>query len=184
MYIRSFLAVRVMPFAALDTAEIALVARTVAASERLGLTRVARTATRLGNGWLYPLVTLFLIAARIEQSLRFVVSAAISLSIAFAVYPLLKLTLRRLRPCDYAPSLARAPEPLDHYSCPSGHAMTAAAYAVPLLLASPAAAPLALLLVGVVSWSRVALGHHYPSDVVAGTLLGAMVAAPVASAIL
>lgn len=180
MYIRTSLA----PFAALDAAEIALVARTVAATERLGLTRVARTATRLGNGWIYPIVTLFLIGARIEQSLRFVLSAAISLAIAFAVYPLLKSALRRFRPCDYAPSLARAPEPLDHYSCPSGHAMTAAAYAVPLLFASPAAAPLALLLCGVVSWSRVALGHHYPSDVVAGTLLGAIVAAPVASAIL
>jgi undecaprenyl-diphosphatase len=163
-------------FISLDAAEVAVVARVVAASERHGLQRIAQTATRLGNGSLYPIVTLLLIAARIEDALRFTASAALSLLLAFAVYPTLKRFLARMRPCDYDPSLARHPEPLDHYSCPSGHAMTAAAYAVPLMIAAPSAAPLALAICAIVSWSRVALGHHYVSDVIAGTLLGAGVA--------
>ena len=163
-------------FVSLDAAEIALVARVADASDRAGLGRVARVATRLGNGWLYPIVTLFLIAARIDDLLRFAASAAISLLIAFTVYPWLKNYIARLRPCDYDPSVARGVEPMDHYSCPSGHAMTAAAYAVPLIFATPTATPLALTICGVVSWSRVALGHHYVSDVVAGTILGATVA--------
>lgn len=163
----------------LDAAEVALVRRVASASDQLGLERIARTATRLGNGSLYALVTLFLVAARIEEALRFAATAGVSLLLAFAVYPMLKRSIGRLRPCDYDPSLARHPEPIDHYSCPSGHAMTAAAYAVPLIVAVPTAAPLALAICGLVSWSRVALGHHYVSDVVAGTILGATIAAMV-----
>ncbi|HUP44732.1 MAG TPA: phosphatase PAP2 family protein [Thermoanaerobaculia bacterium] len=30
-------------------------------------------------------------------------------------------------------------------------------------------------------WSRVALGHHYVSDVLMGAVLGALVAAPIAA---
>jgi len=160
----------------LDAAEIAMVARVAAASDRHGLTRIAKTATRLGNGWLYPLVTLFLLASRVEGAVRFALSASVSFAIAHALYPSLKRVIARIRPCDYDPSLARDIEPMDHYSCPSGHAMTAAAYAVPLILTSPAAAPLALTICCVVGWSRVALGHHYPSDVIAGTILGATIA--------
>lgn len=165
---------------ALDAAEVELVARTVSAAERLRLVRVARIATRLGNGWLYPLVSIVLLAtARIDAPLRFLGTASASLALAFTIYPVLKKTIARPRPCDYDPSLARLPEPLDHYSCPSGHAMTAAAYAVSVMFALPAAASFALALCVVVGWSRVALGHHYLSDVLAGAILGASVAVPI-----
>jgi undecaprenyl-diphosphatase len=167
---------------AIDATEVDLVARAVAHAEREGLVRVARVATRLGNGWLYPIVSLFLVTvARIEAPLRFLAAASASLALAFAIYPALKTFIARARPCDHDPSLARLPEPLDHYSCPSGHAMTAAASAVPAIFACPAAAPLVLALCVVIGWSRVALGHHYVSDVVAGTILGAAVAVPVSA---
>jgi undecaprenyl-diphosphatase len=52
---------------------------------------------------------------------------------------------------------------------------------VALVFADPAALPLAMAIVLVIGWSRVALGHHYVSDVLLGVVLGAMVAAPVAS---
>jgi undecaprenyl-diphosphatase len=159
----------------LDRIELDLVESCVRSCEQLRLERVAATATRLGNGWLYPFLSLFVLAARIEAPLRFLASSAASLALAFAVYPVLKLFLARRRPCDYEPSLARELEPLDQYSCPSGHSMTAAAYGVPLLFAWPAAAPLAVALCVVIGWSRVATGHHYITDVVFGWLLGAAV---------
>ncbi len=167
----------------LDTAEIAVVSRAVAACEELRLVRVARAATRLGNGWLYPILSVFVVAMKLDEAVRFIASAAASLAVAFLIYPALKKSLRRSRPCDYDPTLARLPEPLDHYSCPSGHAMTAAAYAVPLALAHPPAAPLALAICAVISWSRVALGHHYVSDVVLGTMLGGGVAVGVGAVV-
>jgi len=161
----------------LDAAEVAFVSRVVEASERLGLTRVARVATWLGNGWLYPALSLFLVfVARIEAPLRFLAASGVSLSVAFAVYPALKVMIARTRPCDYDPCLARDLEPLDRYSCPSGHAMTAAAFAVPVAFACAEATPLALAACGAISWSRLALGHHYLSDVLAGVVLGAALA--------
>ena len=163
-------------FVSLDAAEVAVVARVVGAADRHGLQRIAGAATRLGNGALYPILTLFLLAARIENALRFTATAAMSLLVAFTIYPALKRYLGRARPCDYDPSLARGAEPMDQYSCPSGHAMTAAAFAVPLLFAAPSAAPLAFAVCAIMSWSRVALGHHYVSDVLAGTILGAGIA--------
>ena len=168
-------------FAPLDALEVDVVARTVAAAERLRLVPLARAATRLGNGWLYPLLTLALVAAPFDAPLRFLLAASLSLAIAFAGYPLLKSFLGRARPCDYDPSLVRGVAPLDTYSCPSGHAMTAAAYAVPLLFAWPVVWPFVVGLLAVIGWSRVALGHHYVTDVVLGAALGAAIAGSVSA---
>lgn len=170
--------------ASLDAVEVALVSLVVDSSDRLGLTRVASVATWLGNGWLYPALSFFLVlVARIEAPLRFLTASSLSLSVAFAVYPALKVRIARARPCHYDPSLAGDREPLDRYSCPSGHAMTAAAFAVPVTFACAEAAPLALAACGVIGWSRIALGHHYLSDVLAGTILGAGVATAVSLAV-
>jgi undecaprenyl-diphosphatase len=165
-------------FTTLDATEVGLVARVVASSERLRLERVARVITRLGNGSLYPILSVLVVAAGIDRPVRFLLSAAFGVLAAFAVYPVLKTSLGRSRPCDYEPSLVRDLAPLDHYSCPSGHTMTAAAWATPMAFAWPAALPLAIGLCLAMGWSRVALGHHYVSDVVAGALLGFLVAAP------
>jgi undecaprenyl-diphosphatase len=168
-------------FAAVDPYEAAAVARIGAACERAGALRIAAAATWLGNGWLYPLCSLLVVLTGIEQPLRFLTASLISFGAAFAIYPFLKSSLGRIRPCDLDVGLLRGERPLDHYSCPSGHAMTASAYSVALVFADPAALPLAMAIVLVIGWSRVALGHHYVSDVLLGVVLGAMVAAPVAS---
>lgn len=103
-------------FQLLDGRELALVERTAAFSQRWRLTPLARVMTRLGNGWVYPIAALFL-----TGSLRCLVAAAASIAAAFAVYPLMKRSIARSRP---SLQLADAPRPLDHYSFPSGHAMT------------------------------------------------------------
>jgi len=146
-------------------------------ARRRRLSAAARLITRAGNGWLYGAAALFLLF----WYGRSVVAAAVSLIVAFLVYPPLKRFVARPRPCHHAAHLADALQPLDRYSFPSGHAMTAAAFGVPIAVAAPA--PAALIVVAgcaLVSWSRVALGHHYLSDVVAGTILGAAIAAGVA----
>ena len=59
--------------------------------------------------------------------------------------------------------------------------MTAAAYGVAMIAAAPALALLAISKTAVIGWSRVAMGHHYVSDVVAGAMLGSAIAASIAA---
>lgn len=170
-------------FTAADEMEVDVVVQTAAAAERLRLVPLAKAFTWLGNGWLYPILALVL-AEGFHVPARVFMTSLASLVVAFGVYPVAKSVIGRARPCDYEPALARHVEPIDHHSFPSGHAMTAAAFSVPLLFVHPATAPIVLILCGAISWSRVALGHHYLSDVVAGTLLGVCIAGLLSVAIL
>jgi undecaprenyl-diphosphatase len=60
----------------------------------------------------------------------------------------------------------------DAFSFPSGHSAAAMALAVPCLVRGGAAGVPVLLVALVVGASRVCLRVHYPSDVVAGQILG------------
>lgn len=167
-------------FEDLDEREVAVVARVATSAETLNVRWLALLLTRLGNGWLYPLLTLALIAAgRIELPARFLFAVSTNLLAAFTLYPLLKHGLARARPCDYEPLLARVAEPLDHYSCPSGHTMTVVAFSITVLFAWPEGAIFGAPLCLAMGWSRIALGHHYPTDVFLGGAIGAAVATPV-----
>ena len=65
--------------------------------------------------------------------------------------------------------------PLDPFSFPSGHTLHAVAFTVVAATHYP---PLAALLVPftlLIAASRVVLGLHYPSDVLVGAVLGALI---------
>lgn len=169
-------------FERLDAVEVEVVLRVANASRSAGATPLAAIVTRLGNGWIYPILALVLfVTGRLERPVVFVVVAGTNLVAAFLVYPLFKHALGRLRPCDYEPSLARHGEPLDRYSCPSGHTMTAAAFGVTVAAMWPAGSALVLAFCLLMGWSRVAMGHHYVTDVVLGGAIGLAIAAPLAA---
>ena len=68
-------------------------------------------------------------------------------------------------------------------SFPAGHAATAFAGAVLLSLLAPRLAPLLLALAALIGLSRIYDGVHYPTDVLAGAALGALVGAASAVAV-
>jgi undecaprenyl-diphosphatase len=61
-------------------------------------------------------------------------------------------------------------------SFPSGHASTAVAGAYALGASWPAARPVCWLLAALIIFSRAYLGVHYPTDLIAGALLGWLIA--------
>ena len=89
----------------------------------------------------------------------------------------LKRVFRRGRPdpagIPAARALAHAP---GSASFPSGHAASAAAFATGVAVESPLAGALVAPLALGVAWSRVHVGVHHPSDVVAGLAVGTAVA--------
>lgn len=82
----------------------------------------------------------------------------------------------RIRPYLVDPSIhALIPPPLTVYAFPSGHTATAFAAAVVLVYGSPGIGMIALLAAALIGFGRLATGVHYPTDVLAGVVLGSMV---------
>jgi undecaprenyl-diphosphatase len=104
-----------------------------------------------------------------------VVAAGFSAALALGVAHVVSGLLERPRPYVAHPDDAHLfiPASLDP-SFPSDHATAAFAIAVALLLRHRKVGLVAIVMAVVVSIARVAVGTHYPSDVIAGALLGSV----------
>jgi len=136
-------------------------------------------ASRLGNGWLW-LATVPLLVAGGTAGHRVLAAVAVSAGLANVVLVLVKGRVRRPRPGKVGWSRPREVEPLlyfpsDRYSFPSGHSLNAFAIGSVLTLAFPVLSLPLLVVAASVAASRVVLGLHFLSDVLAGSALGILI---------
>ena len=158
----------------LVAADLAAVRRISAAAERSPAGRMFAVAiSKLGNGWIYPILAAIILAAwGWDDGKRMIFLAAVNAALMHILYPIIKRRVKRLRPFKVDPRLPCLLDTLDEHSFPSGHAMTLTGVLAPVVLLWPAATVSAVVMACCMAWSRVATGHHYPSDVAAGVALG------------
>ena len=147
------------------------------ASEFAVLRIVFVAASRLGNGifW-YALMLALLVKHGVAAALPVLHMAFVGI-VCTAAYQMLKRGTVRPRPYETLQGIAFGAVPLDRFSFPSGHTLHAVAFSLVGISHYPGlAAPLTTFTVLTAS-SRVVLGLHYPSDVLAGAALGGLVAA-------
>lgn len=101
--------------------------------------------------------------------------AAIGL-VSLLLYKLLKRWTRRPRPCASDLRIRAWVAPLDEFSFPSGHTLHAVAFTIVTLSYFPVLAWLLIPFAASIAVSRVVLGLHYPSDVLAATGIGSVLA--------
>jgi undecaprenyl-diphosphatase len=131
-------------------------------------------ATRGGDGWLwYAMGTVVALAGGPER-FRAVLAAVLAVAVGIALFLQLKRACNRRRPCTMEPHCWATLLPPDQFSFPSGHTITAFAMAVSLSVFYPP------LLIGLlfcalsVALSRILLGMHFLSDVLAGAAIGSV----------
>jgi undecaprenyl-diphosphatase len=141
------------------------------------LTRAMIVVTNLGAAFPIAVLVLVMIPAAWRTRRKEVLALAVIFIVGVLIHTLLKEVAQRPRPA-IAP-LVDAPG----YGFPSGHAMNAfvfysavALFCCRFLKRKMLGLPVVLLAAGIVimtGFSRVYLGEHYPSDVLAGYVIGA-----------
>jgi undecaprenyl-diphosphatase len=159
----------------LDRVELSACQRFNRNIRKAGMLRLFQIASRLGDGiiWyvLIAVLALFYGAAGRQLALQCAAAGVVGL----LLYRALKNVLVRERPFMTHAAIVCAGRPLDRFSFPSGHTLHAVSFTLIVCSALPMLALLLVPLAVLIALSRVVLGLHYPSDVLAGAVLGATV---------
>jgi membrane-associated phospholipid phosphatase len=152
--------------------EAALVAVQSALADRPGVLAGARGLSRFGEhsiGWVAVAVVGALLQPRRRSAW---VAAGFGAFLAHATAVVIKRVVKRERP--HHPAVAVNVGTPSRLSFPSAHATSTTAAS--MLLARTTGLPLPVFLVPPMALSRLILGVHYPSDVLTGVAVGAVVA--------
>jgi undecaprenyl-diphosphatase len=132
-----------------------------------------RLASRLGDGLIWYVLVGVLPLLYGRAAMRPAICMAISGIVGLLIYKWLKYALVRERPFIRHPGITAAMPPLDRYSFPSGHTLHAVAFTWQAVAGFPETAWVLIPIASLIAASRVVLGLHYPSDVLAGGAIGA-----------
>jgi undecaprenyl-diphosphatase len=147
------------------------------ASTRGWVVRLLAAVSRIGDGWLWYAIIVCLPWAGgpvgTSASVRMIGVGIVDL----VVYRIVKRWIARPRPFRTCPGIRECARSLDEFSFPSGHTLHSVAFSLILTVYYPMFALFVWPFTVMVAVSRIILGLHYPSDVIVGGLIGAVIAA-------
>ena len=132
--------------------------------------------SRLGNGVFWYVLMLALPLLYGVDAIQTSVMMLITGLVGVLIYKLLKSNLVRQRPCIHHDAIQQGTAMLDLYSFPSGHTLHAVTFTIIAVQAFPGLGMILVPFALLIAASRVVLGLHYPSDVLAGALIGTSLA--------
>jgi undecaprenyl-diphosphatase len=130
----------------------------------------------LGNGIFWYALMLGLLLADAQGAALPVLHMGFVGAVCTCCYKMVKHTTVRHRPYEVNPLVLAGAAVLDRFSFPSGHTLHAVAFSLVACSHYPELGMLLWPFTLLTALSRVALGLHYPSDVIVGGVLGAMIA--------
>ena len=136
-----------------------------------------RLVSRLGDGLFWYSLMLLILLFEGRDGLLPVLHMALAGLSGTLLYKWLKGKTLRPRPFEVHQDIFLTGKPLDKFSFPSGHTLHAMVFGLVAINYYPALSFIIMPFVSMVALSRVVLGLHYPSDVLAGALIGSLIAA-------
>ncbi len=130
--------------------------------------------SRLGDGVFWYSLIAFLVYLNGREGITQAVQLVLTGLTGVLIYKFLKEKLVRERPFIQCDSIQQAAPALDRYSFPSGHTIHAFSFSILFSYYLPEVAALVWGFTVLIGMSRLILGLHYPSDVLAGALLGSV----------
>jgi len=167
---------RRLAFERFDQAELRLCRYLNRSSSSRLVRQLFRGISWLGDGWVWYGL---LLALPLIYGARGGVAAAhmgLTALVGIVIYKLVKTRAVRERPYITHSVIHCASVPLDRYSFPSGHTLHAVSFTWQAGVHFPELLWVLLPLAALIAASRVVLGLHYPSDVIAGAAIGAALA--------
>lgn len=133
-----------------------------------------RVVSRIGDGVFWYALTAVLPLVYGTAALPAVARMLLAGICGLWLYKWLKTRISRPRPYQIHPVVTAAAIPLDQFSFPSGHTLHAVSFTWIAVAYFPELAPVLFSVTTLIAASRPILGLHYPSDVLAGGLIGLM----------
>lgn len=134
-----------------------------------------RLISRLGNGVFWYCLMVGILITKGTEGLVPVLHMAIAGLVGTMLYKWLKGKTLRPRPYEVHQDIWLSGTPLDKFSFPSGHTLHAVIFTLAALEYYPELSIILITFTIMIGLSRVVLGLHYPSDVIAGALIGTVI---------
>lgn len=143
----------------------------------LRVERIFKFYTRLGDGYIWALIFIYLlwgngIAEMFNGVSGLLWQALASAAVSLALYWIIKLKVRRPRPFSVMKGVEAEIPPLDVYSFPSGHTMNNIAVGFTLFYHVPEIGWIMIIMPITWGFLRIYFGVHWLSDIIGGLIFG------------